>query len=201
MYNEDQPKKKSGCLIWILLLIFIVPTIFFAVMAVFVITAVVSMGSGEPEHEISIDSFESIATENGFTCSMTDKLQPGMANTMKAELDDCVVYFMNGGDAMFAQEMLEYDMKEMQVGKDAKNQFEYTSDSFQSYTKETLDTFYYVCSTKDTVIYVMVPIHEKEKAMSLLNAIDYWNEPPEFVDELEGWMEGLEDRFEPTGGQ
>ena len=207
MYNEDgtyieeQPKKKKGCLGFLIVFLILLPMLFIGGIIALVVFVLLSVFASEPSSQLTMNDFEEIAIENGFDCSLSDDLFYSMKNEMKAENGDCVIYFLNGGDGLFTQDLIEYDFKDSQSGRPTEGQFEYTSPTFQSYTKSTADTFYYVCGTKDTAMYVMVPMSEVEKAKDLLNDIGYWNEPPEFFDKIEEWLKSIGKRMEALEGR
>lgn len=207
MYNEDgiyveeKPKKKSGCLGLFIVLVVLIPVLFFGGIAALLVWIFASMAEAEPEKQLTMNEFEDVAIENGFECSMSDDIKYIMKNVMKAENGDCVIYFLNGGDGLYTQDLIEVDFKDSQSDKAQENQYEFTSETFQSFTKDTADTFYYTCGTEHTAVYVMVPISEKDEALELLSAMDYWNEQPEFFDKVEEWLESAERRIDAPGGR
>lgn len=207
MYNEDgtyieeQPKKKKGCLGFLIVFLILLPFLFVGGIIALVVFIFMSVSAGEPSSQLTMHEFEDIAIENGFDCSLSDDLLLySMDNEMKAENGDCVIYFLNGGDGLRAQDLIEYDFKDSQSDMPKEGQFEYTSPTFKSFTKSTADTFYYTCGTKDTAMYVMVPMSEIDKAKDLLNDTEYWNEPPAFFDKIEEWLESVGKGMEALEG-
>ena len=147
MYNEDgiqveeQPKKKGcGCAIFAILL-FVIPSLLFAVVFGFIIFGVMSLAGGAPDEELTINSFKAAAEEHGFEYEDIFDESFNLKNAVIAYDGECAITFGKDNNAMEIASLVEERFRNSQANVPSSNQISSDLGSYVSYTKTTADTF------------------------------------------------------------
>ena len=210
MYNEDgiqveeQPKKKGcGCAIFAILL-FIIPSLLFAIVFGVIIFGFISLSGGVPDEPLTINSFKAAAEEHGFEYEDVFDESFNLKNAVIAYDGECTITFGKDPNAMTIASLVEEEFRNSQTNLPSSNQISSDMGNYVSYTKTTADTFYFVGATEHSILICKVPIQESEKAKQFLTDVGYYEEVKwldDFEEKLETWFERLEGASERIEGK